>query len=135
MKTHSTIFALVIADSVAWAADKPIDLTGADAAAFRSQLGHTVSLCGRLEQGMQGPCLFGATPTNVVFYVIPDMPASGSYSYPETWTRLMHQQVRLTGDLKFRSFDHSKAEPLDQIPPDYYYMVLQRTTIERVESK
>ena len=135
MKTRFSIFALVIVTFVAWAADKPIDLTGADAGAFRLQLGHTVSLCGRLEDGMQGPCLFGATPTNVVFYVIPDMPASGSYSYPKTWTRLIHSQVRLTGELKFRSFDNSKAGTLDQIPPDYYYMVLQRTMIERVEPK
>lgn len=118
-----------------WAADKPVDLTGSDASAFRSALGHTVSLRGRLEQGMQGPCLLGATPTNVVFYVIPDMPARGGYSYPETWTRLMHQRVRLTGELKFRSFDRSRAGPMEQTPPDYYYTVLQRTRIERVESK
>jgi hypothetical protein len=135
MKAHLAIFVLAVAIVVAGAADKPIDLTGADASKFRSQLGHTVSLRGRLEQGMQGPCLFGATPTNVVFYVIPEMPASGSYSYPETWTRLMHQQVQLTGELKFRSFDRRKAGPLDQISFDYYYMVLQRTRIERVEPK
>ena len=135
MKARFTVFTLAIAMAIARAGDKPVDLTGADAHKFKLQLGHTVSLRGRIEQGMQGPCLFGSTPTNVVFYVIPDMPANGVYSYPDAWTRLMHQQVRITGELKFRSFDRSKVAPLDQIPPDYYYMVLQRTLIERVESK
>ena len=135
MKVHLTILALVIAAGVALAADKPVDLTGADASKFRLELGHLVSLRGRLEQGMQGPCLFGAMPTNVVFYVIPEMSASESYFYPEIWTRLTHQQVRLTGELRFRTFDRSKAGPLDQTPSDYYYMVVQRTRIERIESK
>ena len=94
-----------------------------------------VCLRGRLEEGMQGPCLFGATPENVVFYVIQEMPSSGRYSDPKSWASLMHQQVRLTGELKFRSFDRSKAGPLDQVPPDYYYFVLQSASIERVESK
>lgn len=135
MNTKLTIFAVFFLTAFANGADKPIDLTGADATKFKSQLGHVVSLRGRLEQGMQGPCLFGATPTNVVFYVIPDVPTNGSYFYPETWERLMHQQVKLIGELKFRSFDNSKAGPFAQIAPDYYYMVLQRTTVERLESK
>jgi len=134
VKEYLTSLALILAIAVARAAGQSVDLTGADASKFRSHLGQTVSLRGRLEQGMQGPSLFGATPTNVAFYVIPEMPASGGYSYPTTWTRLMHKQVRLTGELKFRSFDRNKAGPFDQIPPDYYYMVLQRTKIERVES-
>jgi hypothetical protein len=135
MKAYLAIFTLAIALAAAQAADTPTDLTGADASKFRSELGHTVSIRGRLESGMQGPCLFGATPTNVVFYVIVEMPPSGSYSYPEIWARLMHQQVRLTGELRFRSFDRSKVGPLDQIPPDYYFMVLQRTRIEHIELK
>ena len=84
---------------------------------------------------MQGPCLFDATPTNVVFYVIPNRPHAGSYTYPASWERLMHKQVRVTGELRFRSFDHTNKDPLMQIPPDYYYMVLQRTTIEGLDSK
>jgi hypothetical protein len=51
----------------------------------------------------------------------------------------MHQQVRLTGELGFRAFDHRKFRDKEgryvQVPPDYFYMVLQRTKIERVESK
>jgi hypothetical protein len=94
-----------------------------------------VVLQGRLEQGMRGLCLFNATPTNIVFYVIPDIPTNGSFAYPEAWTRNTHEQVRITGKLKFISFDRSKAGPFDQAPPDYYYMVLQQTKIERVESK
>jgi hypothetical protein len=72
-----------------------------------------------------------------VFYVIPEMPKEGSFAYPKTWTELMGRQVRLSGELKFRSFPHPKSYPADkvapQIPPDYYYMVLQSTKIERVE--
>jgi hypothetical protein len=132
MKIYLTIFALLAAAvAVTPSADKPIDLTGADANEFRSQVGHTVILRGRLEDGKQG-LLLGAK--HVAVYVIPERQPSGVDSYPETWTRLMHQQVRLTGELRFRSFDHSKAvdkagRPV-QVPPDYFYMVLQRTKIE-----
>ncbi|SRR5216684_3147700 len=138
MKIYLIIFALLAAAvGVTPSADKPIDLTGADANKFGSQVGHTVILRGRLEQGKEGPCLLGATPNNVVFYVIPEMPPSGVYSYPKTWTRLMHQQVRLTGELRLRSYhgpDRSKGGTV-QVAPDYFYMELQRTKIERVESK
>lgn len=133
MKAKLTVLLSAVAIALANAAEKPADLTGADASAFESHLGHVVNLHGRLEQGMQGPCLVGATPTNIVFYVIPDMPSSGHYVYPEAWTRLMHQHVQLTGELNFRAFGHHKSDPLFQIAPDYYYMVLQNTTIERVE--
>lgn len=134
MKIYLTVFALLSAAlAVTPSGEKPIDLTGADANKFRSQVGHTVILRGRLEDGKQGPCLWGATPDNVVFYVIP------GYAYPKAWTRLMHQQVRLTGELGFRSFDHSKTQDKAgravQVPPDYFYMVLELTKIERVESK
>ena len=135
MRTNSVILALTAVVGVVQAVDKPIDLTGTEARKFKAQLGQTVTLRGRLEQGMQGPCLFGATPTNVVFYVIPELPTSGPYTYPKSWTRLIHQPVRLTGQLKFRSFDRSKGGPTDQGAPEYYYMVLQRTKIERFESK
>jgi len=81
---------------------------------------------------MQGPCLWGATPTNVVFYVIPETPTNSSYTYPKAWTRLMHQQVQLQGELKFRSSDRVKPGPMNQAAPDYYYMVLQKTKIQRI---
>src|SRR5882672_7017935 len=97
MKIYLTVFALLAAALAATpAADKPIDLTGADANKFRSQVGNTVILRGRLGDGKQG-LFWGTTPNHVLFYVIPEMPPSGVYSYPKTWTRLMHQQVRLTG--------------------------------------
>ena len=62
------------------------------------------------------------------------MSSSGVYSYPKTWTRFLHQQVRLTGELRFRSFKQPKGKSVVvvQIPPDYFYMVLQRTKIESV---
>jgi hypothetical protein len=134
MKMKLALIVFAIAITIARAADKPTDLTGADASSFKSHLGQIVSLSGRLEDGMRGLCLFNATPTNVVFYVIPD-PSSGSYAYPDSWTRLVHKRVQVTGELKFRSFDHSKAGPFDQIPPDYYYIVLQKASIEPAEPK
>lgn len=135
MKIYLIIFALLAA-AVArtQSTDKPIDLTGADADEFRSQVGHTVMLRGRLEEGKQGSVLVGATA--VSFYVISEMPPLNAH--PKTWTRFLHQQVRLTGELKFRSFDRSKDHVPElpyQVPPDYFYMVLQHTKIEPVESK
>jgi hypothetical protein len=138
MKIYLTIFALLAAAVAATpSADKPIDLTGADAHTFRSQVGHTVILRGRLEDGKEGLVLGGAS-NHVLFYVLHEMPSSGVYSYPKTWTRFMHQQVRLTGELRLRSFDRSKDESKGgtvQVAPDCFYMVLQRTKIEPVESK
>jgi hypothetical protein len=135
MKTTLSIAALMASAVVALSADPVPDLTGQGADSFKAHLGKEVALRGRLEQGKQGPCLFGATPTNVVFYVIPNMPTNGSYIYPTSWERLMHQQVRVTGELRFRSFDRPKKDSLVQIPSDYYYMVLQRTSIERLDSQ
>lgn len=136
MKTPFIIFVLAAFIGIAQAVDTPVDLTGADATAFKAHLGQTVVLRGRLEQGMQGPCLIGATATNVVFYVIPEIAKdAGYYSYPSAWTRLEGRHVRITGELNFRSFDRSKAKPTDQVAPDFYYMVLQRTKIESAESK
>jgi hypothetical protein len=48
---------------------------------------------------------------------------------------LRGHKVRVTGELKFRSFDRTHAKPEEQIPPDYYYMVLQSTEIQRLDSK
>jgi hypothetical protein len=140
MKIYLTIFALLAAAvAVTPSEDKLIDLTGADANQFKSQVGHTVILRGRLEEGKEGEWLSGATTYNICFYVIPEMPPSRVYSYPETWTRFMHQQVRLTGELRFRYGGRSKGRdkagrPI-QVAPDCFYMVLQLTKIERVESK
>ena len=135
MKTKLALLTLVMSALLAFSAEKPPDLTGTVAGSFKQHLGKVVTLRGRLEEGKQGPCLWGATPTNVVFYVIPDMPPSGSYAYPTSWERLMHKHVRVTGELRFRSFDRAKADTLTQVPPDHYYMVLQRTRIEGVEKK
>jgi hypothetical protein len=135
MKTKFTLFALIASVSLAVSAGQPPDLTGEGPATFKAHLGKVVTLRGRLEEGKEGPCLFGATPTNVVFYVIPDMPPSGIYTYPGSWERLMHQQVRLTGELKFRSFDRTNKDSEIQASPDCYFMVLQQTTIEGIQSK
>jgi hypothetical protein len=137
LKIYLTVFALLAAAVAVTPADKPIDLTGADANKFRSQVGHTVILRGRLEDGKAG-LLLGAPHNSVVFYVISEGPHNGVYSYPKTWTRFMHQQVRLTGELRVHSSDRSKDWSKGgtvQVAPDYFYMVLQLTKIERVESK
>lgn len=136
MKKYFCIFTyLVAATAFAQSADNPVDLTGADANNFRSAVGHTVTLRGRLEVGKQGLSLSGAPPNDFFIYVIPDIPPSGVYSYPKTWTRFLHQQVRLTGKLRFRSFKQPKGRSAVQVPPDYFYMVLQRTKIESVGHK
>ena len=135
MKMKLALLTLVTSAMLGVSAEKPPDLTRAVADSFKEHVGKVVTLRGRLEEGKQGPCLWGATPMNVVFYVIPDMPPSGSYAYPASWERLMHKQVQVTGELRFRSFDRTKADPLAQVPPDYYYMVLQRTRIEGAEKK
>lgn len=134
MKIYSLFFALLAAAvAVTQPADKPIDLTEAKANAFRAQVGHTVILRGHLEDGKEGLVL-GGTPNHVLFYVLPEMPPSGIYSYPETWTRFMHQQVQLTGELRFRSSGPSNARDNAgrhvQVAPACFYMVLQRTKIE-----
>lgn len=134
MKTYLCILALLAtAAAVAQSADTPVDLTGADANKFSSEVGHTVILRGRLEQGKEGLALSGEPPNDI--YVIPDIPPSGVYSYPKTWTRFIRQQVRLTGELKFRSFKQPEGRIAIQVPPDYFYMVLQHTKIERVEPR
>jgi len=137
MKTRLILFALITNAALGVSAGQPHDLTGAGPATFKANLGKVVTLRGQLEQGKAGPCLVGATPTNVVFYVIPDMPPSGIYTYPGSWDRLMHQQVRVTGELRFRSFDRTKKEKdtLLQAPPDYYFMVLQQTSVEGIQVK
>jgi len=137
MKINLIVFVLLSAAiGVPQSADKPVDLTGADAKLFRSRVGYVVTLRGRLEdepRKQAGLSLVGAIGNDVGFYVIPDLPINGAYSYPETWTRWMHQQVRLTGKLRLRSFPQSKAPRSVQVPPDYSYMVLQSTTIAPVE--
>ena len=135
MKTRIVFLSLITSALLAVSAEKPPDLTGAVAGSFKEHVGKVVTLRGRLEDGKQGPCLWGATPTNVVFYVIPDMPPNGGYAYPASWERLMHKQVQMTGELRFRSFDRTNISPFMQAPPDYYYMVLQRTRIEGAEKK
>jgi len=141
MKTILTIFSLIAYGASALADDKTPDLTGADAAAFKAHLGHAILLRGRLSIGMQGMCLFRATPKSVVFYVVPSMPASGSYTYPNAWMRLVDRDVRVVGALKFRSFGYVRAASatatgwVEQTAPDYYYMVLQAATIAPVETK
>ncbi len=116
-------------------ADKPPDLTRASPDSFKAHLEKTVTLSGRLEEGMQGFILVGATRTNIAFYIVPETSVSGSDSNPSSWERFRHQQVRVTGELRFRVFNHANKDPLMQVPGDYYYMVLQCTHIERLEKK
>jgi hypothetical protein len=124
-------FALFI--STATGGEKPPDITGANKKTLDAHLGKVVSLRGTLDLGMQGEIIRGATRRGD-FYIIADVPPGG-FTLPESWMQLRGHKVRVTGELKFRSFDHTHAKPEDQIPPDYYYMVLQRTEIQRLDSK
>jgi hypothetical protein len=124
---------------VGGAADQPPDLTGTNAKTLDAHLGRVVSLRGKLGVGMHGDFLAGATPKDVVFYIIADRPPSGHYRRPESWDQLRGRQVRVTGTLKFRKFprppDGKYEGGWSQPPPDYYYMVLQQTQIQPVETK
>lgn len=121
---------VVLGARMAGAADLPDDLTGKKAGAFKAHLGQKVSLAGRLETGQQGYCLAGMGQ-EAVFYVIPEIPAKGGFRYPAEWERMLHQSVCVTGELRHRSFQRAAVhDPKMQIPPDYYYMVLQRTRVE-----
>lgn len=82
MKIYLIIFAwLAAAVAVPQSADKPIDLTGADASKFRSQVGHTVILRGRLGDGKEG-LLLGGMPNHVLLYVLHEMPPTESILIP-----------------------------------------------------
>ncbi len=121
---------VVLGARMAGAADLPDDLTGKKAAVFKAHLGQKVSVAGRLETGQQGYCLAGMDQ-EVVFYIIPEMPANRGFRYPAEWERRLHQSVRVTGELRHRSFPRAAVnDPKMQIPPDFYYMVLQRTRVE-----
>lgn len=134
MKTQLAVLTFVLGTRFLFAAEEP-DLTGAGATSFKGHLGKIVTLRGRLEVGKEGYCLWRAAPTDVAFYIIPDMPHSGRYSYPASWQLLLHNQVSVTGELKFRSFHRPQAASVKkgtaQEPPDYYYMVLQRSRIKQ----
>jgi hypothetical protein len=138
MKINLIVLVLLSgAIGVPQSASKPVDLTGADAKQLRSHVGYIVTLRGRLEDETRkqpGLSLVGATANDAGFYVIPELPTNGVYSYPQTWTRWMHQKVRLTGKLSLRSFHQSEGPRAVQVPPDYFYMVLQSTTIAPVEA-
>lgn len=98
MKTKLSIISLLVSALIALSADRPGDLTGSDARSFKKHVGSVITLRGRLEQGKPGLCLFGATPTNVVFHVIPEVQPGGSYTYPATWERFFHKRVREAGE-------------------------------------
>ena len=65
MKTKLALLTLVTSAVLALYAEKPSDLTRAVADSFKEHVGKVVTHRGRLEMGKQGPCLWGATPTNV----------------------------------------------------------------------
>jgi hypothetical protein len=135
MKRTLTIAAFVISALLVFAADPPTDLTGTGPELFKQNVGKTVSLSGRLEYGKQGFCLWGSAATNVLFYAMSDTQDDSAYAAQATWERLLHKQVRVTGELKFRSFERDEKNPLVQQPPNYYYMAIQGARIEKVDVK
>ena len=128
-------FALIM--SIASGGEQPPDITGANKKILDAHLGKVVSLRGKLDLGMHGEILAGATK-QVDFYIIAEVPPGG-FTLPESWMRLHGHQVRVTGTLGFRTFpkppDGKYEGGWSQPPPDYYYMVLQHTQIQPVEAK
>lgn len=87
---------------------------------------------------MQGDFLAGATAKDVSLYIVADVPVGG-FTWPKLWTQLRGQQVRVTGMLKFTKTPGTPAGTREdarlQRPPDYYYMVLQKTEIQSLDTK
>jgi len=115
--------------SIAMAETVP-DLSKTDEATFKANIGKTVSIEGKLTNGKIG-CSVWTGIHNVSFRVVPDVPPGG-FAYPKAWMDLIGQQVRVTGELKFKRFDHNLDRPGYQSALDYYFMVLQKTKIEKV---
>lgn len=135
MQIGPTLLAFVMTTTLLCAAEKVPDITNSDAKTFKSHLGHTVSIQGRLSQGKEGDCLHGAIPKGIYFYVIRVISPSGGSTWP--LKNDYGKQVRVTGELKFRSFAkvRSQIPPDFQVPPDYYYMEVQHTKLELLPSK
>lgn len=125
------LLTLLVANLVfAGCSQRTPDLTGATSESFAANLDHVISIEGRLSVGKQGYSVSNAMPENVVFYVVPKMPESGAYGYPESWQKLLDHQVRLTGKLQFRLGTDVPAGRDSTSTPSYYYMVLQDTEIQ-----
>lgn len=135
MQIGPAILALVMTATLSCAAEKIPDITNSDAKTFKAHLGKIVSIQGRLSDRGQGAGLSGAIPKGVSFYVIPVIPSSGGYSWPSEWSDYRKKLVRVTGELKFRSFEKLRSGVPGQIPPDYYYMEVQHTKLELLPAK
>jgi hypothetical protein len=124
------LMALAVFASIARGGDQPPDITGAGKKTLHRHLGKVVSLHGTLGLGLLGETLSDATK-EVDFYVVADVPPGG-FTLPQSWLRLRGRKVRVTGTLRFH-----KYPPFDgsQVPPSYYYMVLQQTQIQPVDAK
>ena len=70
MQIGPAILAFVMTATLSYAAEKVPDITNSDAKTFKSHLGQTVSIQGRLSNGVQGACLLDGIPKGVSFYVI-----------------------------------------------------------------
>lgn len=106
------------------------DLTNANASTFKANIGKTVSIQGKLQNGKVGLPVSNGT-RKVSFRVVPDVPPGG-FAYPKAWMDLIGHQVRVTGELRFQGFDHSHDGAESQSVVDYYFMVLQKAKIEKV---
>jgi hypothetical protein len=89
-------------------ASVPTDLTGANANAFRTHVGHTVTLRGTLEFGKEGLVVYklvGAAPNDVDLSIVPEMwiylkthPGTDDLmiGVPAPWSRLLGRRVVVT---------------------------------------
>lgn len=148
MNWASLVIAIACTCSPLFAIEPIRDLTCASETDFHANLGRVISLRGTLKFGVQGPTL-DLDIKGVNFYVIPTMPSSGSYTYSESWNQLENKSVQLAGKLQFRSFKVAREAavaasssssdfsadldiPFTQIPPDYFFVVLQDSAIQRL---
>lgn len=133
------LIALALFTSIASGSEPPPDITGANKKTLDAHLGKVVSMRGKLHLGVHGEVLEGATHKDAAFYIIAEIPPSGEFRLPDSWMQLRGRQVSVTGTLRFRTFprppDGKYEGGWSQPPPDYYYMVLQQTQIQPVETK
>ena len=115
---------------VACSPPRPPNLTGQEVDAFKAQNGRLVEIEGRLEQGRQGLMLVDGPASSVNFFVFAAPIKGATGELPEAWEKRLHKRVRLSGKLRFQSFEAPPGAPVRVVSPDFYYMILQQTRIE-----
>ena len=109
----------------------PANLTEATKKVFADNVGKPVVIEGQLGVGKLGYSLRrSAKSEEVMFQVIPPMPAKGLYRFPKSWDQYLDQTVRVSGTLKFRPARRAPPDPTRATLPDLYFLEIQDSTIE-----